>query len=126
MSYQFGKDLNWEAGTRWNLGSGFPFTQTAGEYEEIGFSEIGTNYTSANGQVGFVYGTINDARLPVYHRLDATLKHWIDFTNTNRLEFSLSITNIYNRNNVFYFDRVQHKRVDQLPFMPSIGISFKF
>jgi len=125
-SYHFGKNLNWEASVRWNFGSGFPFTQTAGEYEELPFSSIGTNYTEANGQVGFVYGKLNDARLPTYHRLDATLKHWIDFTNTSRLEFSLSITNIYNRNNIFYFDRVQHQRVDQLPFMPSLGISFKF
>ncbi len=125
-TYQFGKNLNWEASTRWNFGSGFPFTQTQGEYEQLPFSSIATDYTSINGQVGFVYGTLNDARLPTYHRLDATLKHWIDFANTSRLEFSLSVTNIYNRNNIFYFDRVQHQRVDQLPFMPSLGISFKF
>lgn len=126
MSYKFGKNLNWEASSRWNLGSGFPFTQTGGEYESLSFSSISTDYTTSNGQVGFVYGPLNNARLPMYHRLDGTLKHWIDFTNTSRLEFSLSVTNIYNRNNIFYFDRVQHQRVNQLPFMPSLGISFKF
>ncbi|PLX06529.1 MAG: TonB-dependent receptor, partial [Marinilabiliales bacterium] len=34
-TYTFGEDLNWEASARWNLGSGFPFTQTSGYYEKL-------------------------------------------------------------------------------------------
>ena len=28
--------------------------------------------------------------------------------------------------NIFYFDRVKNKRVNQLPILPNVNISFKF
>jgi hypothetical protein len=31
-----------------------------------------------------------------------------------------------NRENIFYFDRVRYERVDQLPFLPSAGLSYRF
>jgi hypothetical protein len=33
---------------------------------------------------------------------------------------------VYNRQNVFYFDRISQTRINQLPIMPSLGIVFKF
>ena len=45
-SYKFGKELMWEFNARWNMGSGFPFTQTAGEFEKLLFDlGAGSNYT---------------------------------------------------------------------------------
>ena len=41
-------------------------------------------------------------------------------------DLDLSVTNIYDRQNIFYFDRVRFERVDQLPLLPSAGISYKF
>jgi len=38
----------------------------------------------------------------------------------------LSLTNTYNRENIFYFDRVRFKRENQLPLLFSAGISYKF
>ena len=38
-SYKFGKNNSWKADIRWNLGSGFPFTQTAGFYENLVFDD---------------------------------------------------------------------------------------
>lgn len=125
VSRVFG-DLNWEVNGRWNFGSGFPFTQTLGYYESIPFTNIGTNYTTSNGEIGIVYAGLNEGRLPYYHRLDLTLKRKFIFKNDTKLEMVLSITNIYNRENIFYFDRLNHERVNQLPFMPSIGISYAF
>jgi hypothetical protein len=37
-----------------------------------------------------------------------------------------SATNMYNRENIFYFDRIRNKRVNQLPIMPTIGITLNF
>jgi len=127
-TYSFGKKRLWEANVRWNYGSGFPFTPTAGNYEIMNFYEdgIGSDYTTANGDVGVVYGAINSKRLPDYHRLDIGIKKSIYFSETTVLEINLSITNAYNRNNIFYIDRVTNQRVDQLPFMPALGISFAF
>ncbi|MFM1744664.1 MAG: hypothetical protein RLZZ630_601, partial [Bacteroidota bacterium] len=34
--------------------------------------------------------------------------------------------NVYDRANIFYIDRVRNQRVDQLPFLPSVGASLTF
>ncbi|MBN2683348.1 MAG: TonB-dependent receptor [Bacteroidales bacterium] len=126
-SYNFGKNLNWDANVRWNLGSGFPFTQTQGFYEQAPFTDgISTDYTNSNGSLGIVYADLNGGRLPYYHRLDISVKKTIEFTVRSKMEINFGITNLYNRNNIFYFDRIKHERVDQLPFMPSIGINYSF
>jgi len=126
-SYSFGKDLTWEISTRWNLGSGFPFTQTQGFYEKIPFDEgINTDYTTANGELGIVYGPLNQGRLPYYHRLDLNLKKMIPTGGDSELEITLGVTNVYNRKNIFYFDRIRYERVDQLPIMPSLGVNWTF
>jgi hypothetical protein len=43
-----------------------------------------------------------------------------------QVELDLSLTNTYDRENIFYFDRVRYERVNQLPLLPSAGVSFKF
>jgi hypothetical protein len=126
-AYTFGTDLDWEFSTRWNLGSGFPFTQTQGFYEKIPFHDgINTDYTTANGELGIVYGPLNQGRLPYYHRLDVNLKKTFVVGENSQIVASFSITNVYNRSNIFYFDRVRYERVDQLPFMPTIGVNWSF
>lgn len=123
----FGPNLNWEASARWNLGSGFPFTQTQGFYELITFDEgVNTDYTTANGELGIIYAKLNDGRLPYYHRLDLTLKRTFYIGDNSTLLATFSITNVYNRENIFYFDRIHYERVNQLPFMPSLGLTWSF
>lgn len=127
FSQTFGKGLDWEFGARWNYGSGFPFSQTAGYYEKLPFtSGLSTNVTSANGELGIIYGDLNQGKLPDYHRLDVTLKKRFELAKNSLLEATLSITNVYNRDNIFYFDRIQHSRVDQLPIIPSLGMTLTF
>jgi hypothetical protein len=73
--YTFGKKLDWEFNARWNYGSGFPFTQTQGFYSYLNFQQgINVNYNTANGNLGILYGDLNEGRLPYYHRLDLSLK----------------------------------------------------
>ncbi|MBN2745947.1 MAG: TonB-dependent receptor [Bacteroidales bacterium] len=126
-TYSFGKTKLWEISGRWNFGSGFPFTPTIGNYEILTFSDgINTDYTVANGEIGIVYGDINSHRLPSYHRMDIAIKRKFLITETSSLEVNIGATNIYNRNNIFYIDRITNERVDQLPFLPSIGLNFVF
>ena len=126
-TYKFGKELSWNISARWNLGSGFPFTPTAGYYEQMPFyADINLNYWQENGNLGILYGDVNSARLPYYHRFDLTLKKIISLGQNSSLELTASVTNIYNRENIFYFDRVDHARVNQLPIMPSFGLSLTF
>lgn len=109
------------------MGSGFPFSQTQGFYELLSFADgINTNYTSANGDIGIIYAGYDSGRLPYYHRLDLSANKTFWFTERVSLDLNLSVTNIYNRKNIFYFDRITYNRIDQLPIMPSFGISLKF
>ncbi len=126
-SWEFGKDLNWELDVRWNLGSGFPFTQTLGFYQNHTFNnDVNYDYTTQNGNLGIQYAEINQGRLPYYHRLDLSLKRTFVISENSLIESTLSVTNAYNRDNVFYFNRVTFERVDQLPLMPSLGVTWKF
>ena len=126
-SYKFGKNNSWKSDMRWNLGSGFPFTQTQGFYENLTFSDgINSDYTSTNGELGIEYAELNEGRLPYYHRLDASISKIIKINNTSKLDMTLSVTNGYNRENIFYFNRVKYERVNQLPIMPSFGASITF
>ncbi len=126
-SYTFGKRLNWELDARWNYGSGFPFTQTQGYYELLDFQGgINTDYTTSNGTMGILYGKLNGQRLPSYHRLDISVKRKFILSENSLLEVNAGITNMYNRSNVFYFDRISNKTIYQLPFMPSVGLNLSF
>ncbi|MBU1719567.1 MAG: TonB-dependent receptor [Bacteroidetes bacterium] len=125
--YRFGKKKSWEVNARWNFGSGFPFTKTQGFYESLDFTNgINTDYTNINGNLGIKYAELNTGRLSDYHRLDMTLKKLWKFSKKSTLECALSATNIYNRENVFYFNRVTNERVNQLPVMPSFSMTFNF
>ncbi|HQI70022.1 MAG TPA: hypothetical protein PLT47_04680, partial [Bacteroidales bacterium] len=126
-SYNFGKALSWGINVRWNLGSGFPFSQTQGFYELLDFSGgVNTDYTTENGTMGIIYAKYDSGRLPYYHRLDISFNKVFYFGKNMMLDINLGVTNVYNRKNIFYFDRITYKRIDQLPIMPSLGISFKF
>lgn len=127
-TYTFGKGKNYEVSARWNMGSGFPFTRTQGFYEDVNFNNgINTNYQGQNGNVGILYeDELNGGRLPFYHRLDFSLKATYALSMNTTLDIVASVTNAYNRNNIFYFDRVEYERIDQLPILPSLGVSLSF
>ena len=126
-AYNFGKKLEYEFSIRWNYGSGFPFTPTAGFYEHLSFQAgINTDYIFQNGDLGYFYGDLNSKRLPDYHRLDLTIKRSFIFTKRNYMDVIFSVTNVYNRNNIFYFDRIRFERVDQMPILPSLGFNWRF
>lgn len=126
-SYRFGELLKWEVNARWNYGSGFPFTKTSGFYEKLVFEDgVNTNYIIENGLLGIIYDDINTGRLPSYHRLDLSLKRTFYLSENVILGANLSITNVYDRNNIFYVDRITNERVDQLPVMPSFGLELSF
>ncbi|NCA75474.1 MAG: TonB-dependent receptor [Alphaproteobacteria bacterium] len=125
-TFFFGKKSDWEFDVRYNYGSGFPFTQTQGFYELVNFQNMGTNYTTENGSLGILYGDYDMGRLPYYSRLDLNIKKIFFLGKTTKFEISLSVTNALNQQNIFYFDRVSYTRVDQMPLMPSLGLSFSF
>lgn len=126
-TYTFGRDDSWSFNTRWNFGSGFPFTQTQGFYEQLNYANgSSSNIYQQNGALGVYYTDINTGRLPYFHRLDLSLSKKIKTGKNSTLMVIASCTNVYNRSNVFYFDRITYQRVNQLPIMPTLGINFSF
>jgi hypothetical protein len=127
VSYTFGKQVDWEFSARWNYGSGFPFTQTQGFYENFTLpGNLGSDYTGTNGTLGTAFGPLNGGRLPAYHRLDVNLKKTIVTGERSLFEITAGATNAYNRENIFYFDRVKFERINQLPILWNLGVNFKF
>lgn len=123
----FGEDKSWTFDMRWNYGSGFPFTETQGYYENINFEDgINTDITQSNGDLGIYYADYNRGQMPDYHRLDVSIKKKITFSKNSIIETTLSISNLYDRANIFYYDQLTDSRINQLPFMPSIGANWQF
>jgi hypothetical protein len=127
-TYLFGKKKDLELSIRWNLGSGLPYTPTAGYYQGENFNGgVTTNINTSNpNNISLSMGDFNSQRLPYYHRLDITVKKQFTFKNKSILEMIGSITNAYNRNNIFYVNRITGNEIYQFPFLPSLGISYKF
>jgi hypothetical protein len=63
--------------------------------------------------------------------LDASIKRRIQFkqldkNSKRKVEIIASVTNVYNRQNIFYFDRINYNRENQLPLLPSLSVSYSF
>lgn len=127
-TYQAGKKKEWEFGARWNLGSGFPFTKTQAFYTNFSFDQtISTDVYGGNADLGILYDDQrNTGRLPYYHRLDLSAKRIIKYGKYGLAEITASATNVYDRPNIFYFDRVRYARVNQLPIMPSMSLTIQW
>jgi hypothetical protein len=131
-TYQLGKKDTWELGARFNFGTGFPFTLTQGFNNQINFEGgLDTDVYGGNTQnpadIGILYADErNSGRLPTYHRLDVSAKRTFKFSKYAKMDLTASCSNVYNRANIFYFDRVKYTRVNQLPILPTLTALFEF
>jgi len=119
---------SWEFSARWNYGAGFPFTLTQGFYGNYNLlGGIDSNVLTGNPDLGINYSEKrNSGHLPDYHRLDVSLKKTFEIKKNLTFELLASVTNLYNRGNIFYFNRVTYTRVDQLPILPSLTAKLDF
>ncbi len=126
-SYKFGKKDSWQTNVRGNFGSPFPFTQSQGYYQLPQISGgIGSNINTQNSQIGTYYGELNKGRLSYFHRLDLSIQKTFQFTKRSSLEITAGASNVYDRENIFYVDRLSGNRVYQLPVLPTLAASFNF
>jgi len=128
-SYTLGKNKDWEVSARFNYGSAFPFTQTQGFNENVNLTggSISANPLTQNGSINTIYSsTINGGRLTEYHRMDLSVKKTFKISNFSSLESTFAVTNVYDRNNIFYVNRLDNKVYYQLPVFPSLNVSWRF
>ena len=118
------KGLN--ATLRWEFGSGFPFSQTVGYFDQPTFTNTLPGQFELDTRVPFMMlGEKNAARLPAYHRLDASISYDIRLLDFD-VSAGLNILNVYDSKNLFYFDRITGRRVDMLSFYPSASLTIKY
>lgn len=123
LEYNFGKD--WQASVIWIYNSGLPFTKITGYYDKLDAGDYFNQMSLFTPYQPFMLlGDKNLGRLPDYHRLDISLskKFSIGFAN---FYLDASIVNLYNRKNIFYFERNTGKRVNMLPFLPTATLKLE-
>jgi hypothetical protein len=128
-SYTAGRNKDWEFSARFNFGSPFPFTQTQAFNEQVNITGNGlaANPLTQNGSINTIYASkINNGRLTDYHRLDISVKKMFKIGRYSSLESTVAVTNVYDRNNIFYVNRLDNKVYYQLPVFPSLNISWRF
>jgi outer membrane receptor protein involved in Fe transport len=124
LDVTYAPDARWRLSWAWQVHSGWPYSLRRID-------------TLTNGDQVFVgtFEEINRARFPAYHRLDARVTRIIPLRR-NSLRVFMDVFNVYDRNNPRGYDYLQEevdgRRVvralgsSQLPFLPSLGVSFEF
>jgi hypothetical protein len=115
----------WSFSATWVFRSGMPFTPISGYYERIAFPNNEPSYNPSLFQTVVDWGTRNSGRLPTYHRLDLGVTKRID-VEPLVITVEGSIVNVYNRENIFYYDRDTGKRINMLPFLPSVSVKVEW
>jgi hypothetical protein len=118
------KGLN--ATLRWEYGSGFPFSQTVGYFDRLKLDNaLPGEFELETGSPFVMLGSKNAARLPAYHRLDASVAYDFRFVGLD-VSLGADVLNVYDNKNIFYFDRITGQRVNMLSFYPSASLTVKY
>jgi len=115
-----------DLGIRWEIASGYPYSQTIGFYDRLTIPDLGRDsFVNDEGKPYTILGGKNAARLPTYHRMDITLTYKYQFERING-NVGLSFVNIYNSKNILYYDRKTLQSITMLPFLPSAFVKVEF
>lgn len=116
---------NWQFTPNWVITSGMPFTPISGFYDKLLLDGTIPINILGNYEPQFIYDSKNSSRLPYYHRLDLSLTKKF---STGLADFTIgaSVLNVYNRENIYYFDKKTGKRINQLPILPAFFVKAEF
>ena len=114
---EFNIGSGWSASGAWNYSSGYPFTEMIGFYDKFFFNSGNLGEINGSEFQQYVYlGDKNLGRLPTYHRMDLSIMKKINLSVMN-MELGVSVINLYDRKNIFYFNRDTGEIVNMLPFL---------
>ena len=123
VDYNFG--AGWRASAVWIFNSGLPFTQSMGYYNKFYFQDLNGYWPIYESYQP--YGILADkdlARLPDYHRLDLSISKYFEISPL-KFNIDVSVINVYNRKNIFYFKRDTGEIVYMLPFLPTATLKIE-
>ena len=114
---EFNIGNGWIASGAWNYSSGYPFTEMIGFYDKYFFNNSNPGQINGGEFQQFTYlGDKNLGRLPSYHRMDLSIMKKLNLSFMN-MELGVSVINLYDRQNIFYFNRDTGEIVNMLPFL---------
>jgi hypothetical protein len=117
----------YDLAARWELGSGFPFTQPLGFDDVIRFPPVGTQLPSVTrtlGETRLLLDRPYNGRMPATHRLDVSVKRAVSI-GSQQLELQAGVINAYDQANIFYYDVFTNRRIDQLPLAPYLSVKLQ-
>ena len=109
---------------RWNFGSGLPFNQVRG-FDRFILLDQGIDVEEIPGDIRVIYDRPYGGLLPAYHRLDLSAEQVFPFKG-GRFILQGGVINTYDRTNIFALDVFTLDRIDQLPFVPTLGAKIEF
>lgn len=116
---------NWQTSVSWFFNSGLPFTQIVGYYDKLYIGDLFNLGGLYGNYVPFtLLGDQNLGRLPNYHRLDFNISKRFNLSFAD-ITLSFNILNVYNRQNIFYFDRKTGEQVNMLPMLPTATLKIE-
>jgi len=121
LNYQISK--KWDISVLWIFGTGYPVTVPIEKY----YPALNI-VSSLQHNLLYYYPSLNDYRLPTYHRLDIGL-HYTKDSNHYEHKISLDVFNAYNNNNpvnMYYMLNYSFRYVYLFPIIPSITYTLKF
>ena len=121
LNYQISK--KWDISVLWLFGTGYPVTVPIEKY----FPALNT-VSSLQHNLLYYYPSLNNYRLPAYHRLDIGF-HYIKETKHCEHKISLDVFNAYNNNNpvnMYYKLNYSFRYVYLFPIIPSVTYTVKF
>ena len=112
----------WEIGAKWQYSTGNPYTPV--------IDATRLRHPQANKFIYVpIYGETNSERVSPFHRLDIRINKAFIFTRW-QMAIYLELLNAYNRKNVLTFnynrDYSDKDAVNQLPFIPYLGVTVEF
>lgn len=108
----------------WQFATGFPFTNPGGFDYLIRFNDYLPDVRNEPGIPRSLIEKPYGERLPVYHRLDVSVKRGVDLP-VGRMIFQAGAINLYDRVNLFYYDSYTKRRLDQLPIAPYFSLKIE-
>lgn len=108
---------------QWQYGSGLPFTESGG-FDVWYLLTPDVDVAAEAGVDRIVYSEPFGGRQPTYSRFDLWIERRVDRGRTIAT-LRAGALNLLNRKNLFYYDLFTFSRVDQLPFLPSVGFKLE-
>ncbi|MEX2362256.1 MAG: hypothetical protein WD597_01480, partial [Balneolaceae bacterium] len=125
VSAQAGLEFgNFSLNANWIYGSGTPFTKPMGFDSFFRFEEHIPDVVDDYGSPRVILEKPYQARLPDFHRLDVSVEQAFNITLA-RIRLQAGAINVYNRENLFYYDVFTQRTIYQLPVMPYLSLKLE-